>query len=198
MTVRSRRLRAATGRFVLRVPPGVHGALREAARAAGTSLNEHCLRKLVAPATGLGAAEGATAAVLHAASIFGDDLVAVAGFGSWARGELSDGSDVDLLIVVEDRVALTRELYRRWDGAAALRWGGRPVDAHVVHLPPAERTGAGVWGEVAIDGIVLFERDARLSLRLIQVRRDIAAGRIVRRVAHGQPYWSDLTGDGIR
>lgn len=153
------------------------------------------MRKLVAPAAGLGAVEGATTAVLHAASIFGEDLVAVAGFGSWTRGELNDGSDVDLLIVLEDRVALTRELYRRWDAVATLRWGGRPVDAHFVHLPPAERTGAGVWGEVAIDGIVLFERDARLSLRLIQVRRDIAAGRIVRRVAHGQPYWSDLTGD---
>ena len=197
MTALSRPRKAATGRFILRIPPGVHSALREAARAAGISLNEHCVRKLAAPVGGLGSAEGAIAAVLHAASIFGEDLMAVAGFGSWARGELSDGSDVDLLIVVEDRVELTRELYRRWD-SAALRWGDRPVDTHFVHLPPAEHTVAGVWGEVAIDGIVLFERDFCLSLRLIQVRRDIAAGRIVRRVAHGQPYWSEPSAGGAQ
>jgi hypothetical protein len=49
-----------------------------------------------------------------------------------------------------------------------------------------------VWGEVAIDGVILFDRDLRLSSCLNRVRRDIAAGRIVRRLAHGQPYWTEV------
>jgi hypothetical protein len=49
-----------------------------------------------------------------------------------------------------------------------------------------------MWGEVAIDGIVLFERGLHLTLHLIRVRHDIAAGRIVRRMAHGQPYWTEV------
>jgi hypothetical protein len=168
--------------------PGLHAGLREAARAAGLSLNEYCARKLAAPIGALtGVADGAVA-VSRAAELCGQDLIAVAAFGSWARGELSDGSDVDVLIVVEDRLPLTRDLYRQWD-ATPLRWRDRPVDAHFVHLPEAGARVAGVWGEVAIDGVVLFERGLSLSARLAAVRRDIAAGHIVRRVAHGQPYW---------
>ena len=56
--------------------------------------------------------------------------------------------------------------------------------------PPRDPVTGGVWGEVAIDGIVLFERDWRLSADLARIRRDIAAGRLVRRLVHGQPYWT--------
>jgi hypothetical protein len=40
---------AASGRFVLRIEPGLHAALRAAADGAGVSLNEHCRLKLLAP-----------------------------------------------------------------------------------------------------------------------------------------------------
>jgi len=43
---------------------------------------------------------------------------------------------------------------------------------------------------VAVDGIVLFERELRISSALVRTRRDIAAGRLVRRIVHGQPYWT--------
>lgn len=195
MPVRARRGRArhrpATGRFLLRIDPGLHAALRAAARAAGVSLNEYCARKLAAPGGELATLGDAAVAVARAATLFGPDLVGVVAFGSWARGELADSSDVDLLIVLDPRVELTRDLYRRWD-AVTLRWSGRPVDAHFAHLPAADVTVTGVWGEAAIDGVVLFDRDLRLSARLIRVRRDIAAGRIVRRIAHGQPYWTEV------
>jgi hypothetical protein len=49
-----------------------------------------------------------------------------------------------------------------------------------------------MWAEVAIDGIVLFERGLRLTEHLVRVRRDIAAGRLVRRMVHGQPYWTEV------
>lgn len=185
-----RREHPAAGRFLLRIEPALHAALRETAREAGLSLNEYCARRLREPGNALGAADDGAAAVARAAALFGRDLIGVLAFGSWARGELANGSDVDLVIAVERRVELTREIYRRWD-LEPLRWAGRPVDAHFVHLPEPQATVTGVWAEAAVDGVVLFELDFRLSARLVRIRRDIATGRIVRRAAHGQPYWTE-------
>jgi len=182
---------AASGRFVLRISPGLHAALRASAREQGLSLNDYCSRKLSAPIGNLTGLREPAVALERAAEIFAERLVGVAAYGSWARGEAGKGSDVDLLIVLEDRVPLTRALYRQWD-EAPLQWSGRPVEAHFVHLPPPGKTLAGLWAEVALDGIVLFERGLRLSARLVQVRGDIASGRIVRRMAHGQPYWAEV------
>jgi hypothetical protein len=66
---------------------------------------------------------------------------------------------------------------------------GHRAEPHFVHLPDASRTVLGLWAEVAVDGIVLFARSLELPRRLVRIREDIAAGRIVRRLAHGQPYW---------
>jgi predicted nucleotidyltransferase len=180
----------ASGRFLLRLDPGLHAALREAARAEDVSLNEYCARKLAAPGA-LTANADAIALVRHAAACFGADLLAVVAFGSWARGEESDESDVDVLVVVDDRIVLERDLYRRWD-RDGLALAGRAVDVHVAHLPDPDRFSPSVWGEVAIDGVVLFERSLDLSRRLGEVRRRIVAGEVVRRLAPGgQPYWVD-------
>jgi len=181
----------ASGRFLLRISPGLHAALRGAALDAGVSLNDYCARKLAAPAGDLFALEGATRAVERAAKLFGDRLLGVAAFGSWARREAADSSDVDLLVIVDAAVELTRELYRRWD-EEPVEWQGRSVEAHFAHLPPEGRVAAGLWAEVALDGIVLFERGLAVSGRLVAVRRDIVAGKIVRKVAHGQPYWAEV------
>ena len=64
---------------MLRIEPGLHGALRAAARDYGLSLNDYCRRKLAAP-TGGGEMGDAAHAVRRAAVLFGDDLVAVAAF----------------------------------------------------------------------------------------------------------------------
>lgn len=172
---------------MLRIDPGLHALLRQAAQEAGLSLNEYCGRKLAAPAASP-ELEPARAVVSRAAARFGDSLVAVAAFGSWARDELTAASDVDLLLVLEPHVALTRRLYRDWD-SSPLAWEGRPVEPHFVHLPPPEEPAGGLWAEVAIDGVVLFERRLVLSTCLARVRRDIVAGRLVKRVTHGHPYW---------
>ncbi len=179
----------ASGRFVLRIEPGLHAALRAAARDSGVSMNDYCARKLALPAGPSAATAPASAAVARAASLFGGSLRGVVAYGSWARGEAGAGSDVDLLVVLDEGVALTRALYREWD-QAPLEWAGRPVEAHFAHLPPPEHLAAGLWAEVALDGIVLFERGFGVSTRLAAIRRDIAAGRIVRREAHGQAYWT--------
>lgn len=180
--------RDPSGRFLLRIDPGLHAALRDAAEAAGLSLNEYCARKL---ALGPGApdlAEGARRVVARAAGIAGEGLEAVAVYGSWSRGQAGAGSDVDVLVVVGEEVAVTRDLYRAWD-REPVRWDGREVDPHFVHLPDDAGTAGGLWGEVALDGLVLFERNLRLSRFLTRIRGEIADGRLVRKRVHGQPYW---------
>lgn len=184
----SRRPRPLSGRFLLRLPPPLHAALQAAARANSLSLNEYCVRRLAAGGTGLGVDEHAAALVSCAAALAGPRLVAVIVYGSWARGEAGPASDVDALVVVERRLALTRALYRRWD-EQPVAWADRPVDPHFVH-PPGARVSGGLWGEVALDGVVLFERGLVVSAHLARVRRAIADGQLVRRMAHGQPYWT--------
>jgi predicted nucleotidyltransferase len=177
-----------SGRFVLRIDPGLHAALRVSAEEMGVSLNEYCARKLAAPVGNLVPSTLGSDAVQYASSLFGESLVGVVVFGSWARAELQEDSDVDLLVGVEKTLPLTRELYHRWD-EAPIRWQGHRVEPHFVHLPAPDRLAVGLWAEVAVDGIVLYTRDFRLPETLARVRRDIADGRIVRRMVHGQPYW---------
>lgn len=184
----------ASGRFVLRLDPSLHARLRRNAHVAAISLNELCSRKLASPDFRIGTAPAVDleGAVSRAQSICGDSLIGVVVFGSWARGEAADGSDLDLLIVIEEQLALSRGLYRTWDHSEAVSAGTSTdisMEPQFVHLPGPEETVAGLWAEVAIDGIVIFERNLRISRRLIRVRQDIAAGRIERRSLHGQAYW---------
>lgn len=177
--------RAPSGRFVLRVPPAVHGILRSAAARAGLSLNDYCVRKLVAP----GVVEtGLFEVVERTTAQFGESLVGIVVFGSWARDELTEGSDVDLLVVVDPAVRIVRSLYRPWD-ESPLTWEDRPVEVHLVHLPELEETPSGLWAEAALEGLVLFERGFEISRRLVDVRKRIVGGEVARREAHGQPYW---------
>jgi hypothetical protein len=175
-----------SGRFVLRIEPGLHAALREAARSLGVSLNDYCARKLAAPASA--APAPAAEVVRRAASVLGDALLGVVAFGSWARQEQRDGSDVDVLLVADSGAALSRELYRRWD-AQPLTWERHPVEPHFVHMPAPGARISGLWAEAAVEGVVLFDMDLSLSRRLVEIRCRIVAGEVLRREVHGQPYW---------
>lgn len=175
-----------SGRFLLRMPPSLHAALDGAARGAGLSLNEYCVRRLATAGT---CHDDAVTLLSRAATVAGENLVAVVLHGSWVRGDVTDESDVDVLIVVDPSVELSRSLYRAWD-SEPVSWGGRPVDPHFVHEPEKD-TFSGLWAEIAINGRVLFDRDGRVPTHLVRVRRAIAEGRIVRRVVHGRPYWAE-------
>jgi hypothetical protein len=187
--VKRRTTPGVSGRFLLRMQTGLHARLQAAAREAGLSLNELCSRRLRVAGSALLAEDGAGAAVERALALFKDDLVGVLVYGSYARGEATPSSDVDLLVVVDLSIPLTRTLYRDWDTEPPT-WNQRAVDPHFVHIPERARTVAGVWCEAAIDGIVLFERSDAVTRHLAAIRGDIAAGRFVRRTAHGQPYWT--------
>lgn len=176
----------ASGRFLLRIDSGLHAALREAAREAGLSLNQYCAAKLALPGRNI-SAEGVEV-VRRAASLFGGSLVGVVAFGSWTRGQEAKTSDVDLMIVVDESVEIGRHLYRTWD-EVPIHWDDHLVEAHFVHPPQSGERISAMWAEVATDGVVLFERGLTISMRLVEIREEIAAGRLVRRRVHGQPYW---------
>lgn len=176
-----------------RIPltPELHAALREAARSSGLSLNEYCSRQLAdagVTTTEGSAREPAAAIVRRALGLLGGRLVGVLAIGSFVRDGAHDGSDVDILIVVDSDVAISRGLYRRWD-EDPLTWEGRAVDAHFARLPGSDERISGIWAEAAVDGVVLFDREFTLSRRLGQLRRRILAGEVKRRTVHGQPYW---------
>jgi len=185
-TQKNRETPSASGRFVLRIDSDLHAALRDAARTVGISLNEYCARKLASPASVL--AGPGVEAVNRAALVLGDALLGVVVFGSWARSDMGEKSDVDLLVIVERGRAIDRGLYRSWD-EAPLFWDGHLLEPHFVHLPEPGSRLSGLWAEVAVDGVVLFDRDMRVSKRLVAFRREIASGRIYRRRSHGQSYW---------
>lgn len=182
----------ASGRFVLRLPPGLHALERAEAAAAGISLNDRCARTLAAP--GAAGVDGLPEVVLAIRTRFGGNLVGVVAYGSFARDALAAGSDLDLLVVVKNDLPLTRALYRGWEGVVP-SWNGRDVDLHFVHLPGADGRVSGTWAEVAVGGIVLFERDLVVSRRLIEFRTRIAAGELVRKRCQGQPYWIHTVAD---
>ena len=121
-------------------------------------------------------------------TLLGDSLRGILLFGSAARGEERQSSDIDLLIVVETSLPLTRSLYGLWDrgieGAS-----GSAISPHFVHLPDSEGKLGSLWYEAAIEGIVLYERDACISKLLRRVRRSMAEGKVQRKSAYGHPYW---------
>ncbi len=194
-----------SGRFVLRIPPDLHRRLRELAAREGRSLNEVC-RRLLAAAIGPaspGAAQRSPAAPgglpvdvppeLMAAirGAWPEVLVGVVLFGSAARGEATAASDVDLLIVLDQGVEISRALYREWDRgvAGATRRAGREFTPQFVVLPRSPEAAGGIWLEVARDGIVLDDPKGRAARFLAALRDYAMSGAVVRKVAHGQPYW---------
>jgi hypothetical protein len=176
-----------SGRFVLRLPPALHAALAAAARARGLSLNEHCLRSLARAEAATGS--GLTEAVARALEQLGSAVVAVAVFGSWARGEMSASSDVDVLIVVSPEVEITRSLYGPWDDGD-LMIEGHLVAPHFVRMRGPGEPVSGLWAEIALDGAVVYDPDLSLSRELSRIRRAILGGGLVRRSAGGRSWWT--------
>lgn len=172
---------------MLRLPPRLHEALRAAAADSGLSLNEYCVRALTTPGpdpTGPGAKVAS-----RALEMFGPQLMSVIVYGSWARGEATAASDIDLLVVLDDTTPITRTVYHAWD-RDPIDHDGHAVEVHFVTVPALDDEPGTVWLEVALDGIVVFDRDQRLTRYLARVRHGIASGTVERRLAHGQPYWT--------
>lgn len=175
-----------SGRFVLRLPSSLHARLRHEANAAGVSLNELCVRKLGAVSSDL--PDAIMEVVARSKHTFGDTLLGLVLYGSWARGTASTESDIDLMVVLDRRVPLNMRLYRHWSEEERVI-DGHDLDIHFTHLPTAGELPSGLWAEISMDGRVVHDSDLIVTRTLSAIRRRIAAGDLVRRSSHGQPYW---------
>jgi predicted nucleotidyltransferase len=187
----------ASGKFVLRLPPGLHERLRGMARGLGISLNTLCVRLLIGatePATAGSEALSAlqTSCLELVAAFAGQARIRVLGtvlFGSAARNELRPGSDIDLLLVCDRGVPLARTLYTTWDLLAPGGDRDREVNAHFVHLPRTVEEAGSLWLEAAVEGVIAGDETGQVERFLQELRRAVASGRFVRSVVHGQPFW---------
>lgn len=116
---------------------------------------------------------------------FEDALLGIVLFGSRARGEGATHSDYDYLVVVDQSVTIDRKLYRLVDNV----FDDPLVSCHVVKLPMNMDNVGSLWLEVAIDGIVEYDSNLRVQSFLRSIRKQVALGRWLRKVAHGHPYW---------
>ena len=126
----------------------------------------------------------------------GFPLIGIVLFGSRARSEERAGSDLDLLLVLEQDKVVDRSLYREWEKRSSQSMRDMKIEPQFVILPKDKEQAGGLWFEVAIDGKVLWERDQTVSHFLREVRCWMAEGKIQRRVSHGHPYWLRAEGKG--
>lgn len=123
-------------------------------------------------------------------STYEASLEGVALFGSTVRGEETEESDVDLLIVLRKGSAIDRSLYDRWDEAFGKE--DRKVSPHFVAFPVSVNDVGSLWYEVALEGVVLLDREGTLGRFLAAIRRRMAEGVIQRKWSSGHPYWVEV------
>lgn len=174
-------MKLPSGKFVLRMTPSQHLALRQAAEAHDTSLNDWIVQKLFS-------AENLSSSVVEIIlSAFAKDVQAIILFGSVARGDQDQTSDIDLLIVLESSRPIDRGLYHLWDKKIMPVLGIQysPQFCHRTKLESA----SSLWLEVALDGKILFDEDKRIEADMQTLRHKIAAGEYLRKMSHGHSYW---------
>ncbi|MBU0491725.1 MAG: nucleotidyltransferase domain-containing protein [Chloroflexi bacterium] len=103
----------------------------------------------------------------------GDDLVAVVLFGSRARGEADVASDWDLLVIAHHLPDKTFQRHVRLKELLPDAWRGRIA---ILARTPAEFEAhlTGLFLDIALDGIVLYDTDEYVAARLARLRRLVA------------------------
>lgn len=181
-----------SGKFVLRIPPALHQQLAQQASGMGASLNHYC-RSLIESGLQTRTTQPqwdpwiAPIIPILTAHI-GRELIAIVVFGSQVRGETHTHSDLDLLIVLTETRPIARSLYRWWD--TAIPQGETPdINPHFVHCPTSPQTASGLWFEVALNHVIVYQRGGRITQCLQSLRAHVASGACERIWSHGHPYW---------
>lgn len=174
-----------SGKFVIRMTPQLHEELHYESERSGNSLNELCLNYLQ---NGLlldrTIRDDFPELLLKLKTKFKESLIGVVLFGSQARGDAHDNSDTDVLVALDEKIPIVRDLYKETEDS--------PFSIHFTRFPNLPEDAGSIWLESAIDGKILYDQEDRLAIMLNRLRRKIAEGKVVRKVTHGQGYWVNL------
>lgn len=183
-------------KFLLRLPPELFGALEAEAKRSKLSLNSFLISKLERSSQLKTTDADRLAELITKFSVFKQSpnlLIGIILFGSVARGEATERSDIDVLIVVDSSMKLNRALYRIWDQEMnSPQWNGYPLSPHFVHPPDFNDLSSvgSLWLEAALEGIILFDERRTISQILRTLRMYCLSGQFKRHMSHGVPYWS--------
>lgn len=157
--------------------------LQERARAQGLSINQYCLWVLSQANASL------SESWLHKVKkYYGDRLLGIALFGSYARGTQSETSDKDILFVMDSKVPLKATLYREWEKHFEDKFDPL-LSPHFSHLPSDLESLGSLWLELSLDAKILWDRMGHFQKTLQGIKLKILEGHYVRRHSHGVPYW---------
>lgn len=181
-----------SGKFVLRIDPRLHAELSKRARDGGLSLNRLCSQLL---SEGLKSSEAqplwrqeVKKVLPYLKTHFGNQLQALAVFGSQIQGRASSSSDLDLLIVLKSSAPIQRGLYQWWEETIP-KIQSFELSPHFVNLPKHLPEAGGFWFEIALHSVVLYQKKKSLSRWLVRVKELIDSGVVQRQWSNGHPYW---------
>lgn len=101
---------------------------------------------------------------------FGKDFIALALFGSYARGEYRKGSDIDLLVIVQ---GLPHNLLEREELARKPIWGifdqyytiiAKTREEFLSYFPT-------IYLDIGLDGVVIYDTEGFLADHLKRIRQ---------------------------
>ena len=173
----------------LRINSDLSRKLKDQAAKASLSINEYCsalIDQSLELKINSSSREHGTI-VSMAESVFSHQLEGVVLFGSVARGDNTEDSDLDILIILKSSVAINRSLYSKWDESTTSL--PKNISVHFVHLPLEVESQSGLWCEVALEGIILYDEVLTVSKYLIKLRQEILNGSYTFSHSHGHRYW---------
>jgi hypothetical protein len=125
------------------------------------------------------------------AAALGENLFGVVLYGSYARGEAGEWSDVDLLVIARglpeqwyERNLHLHQILKKIPDAPDFSILGKTPEEFEQHFP-------SLYLDIGLDGIVLFDRNNYTAHKLARIREIIKqAGLARRRLSKGNMFWN--------
>ena len=171
-------------RILLRLPTALHLRVQGKAQLLRASMNS-VLVQAIEQGLSVGNAEKTNPLIIKmACEQFGGAFIGLLMYGSRARGDAYEGSDTDLLLVVDHTVRIERDLYRLWDAKLP-----EDISLTISCVPKRAENAGSLWLECALDAKILYDPKGVLRKRLAEIKELIVSGAFTRRTTHGQGYW---------